>query len=763
MGGALRSALHLEDFVAGRDINVVGNEIVVTGNEIHLPAAPPPPRDQRWLDELRAYVRREAEQWLADELGEEPLLRVNKQELSEAVGRRRPVLVSARSDDRLLDADEALGDVFVDEAGRSLLILGDPGSGKSVLLRRLARDLLSRLGPEEPVPVLLDLAGWTGDGRPFIDWLASADGLRRSYRSIGDAQFKTWLGEGRLTLLLDGLDEVQIEHRGACVAAINAFVAGEGGGAPGGIAVCSRFDEYQEVAREAGALDLGAAIYLQPLSEEQVGRYLDAAAPHVQGLRAAWEADAGVRELARNPLMLSTMSLAFEHRTFDASREAGGTLRDRLLGAYVERVFERAEERAPLPEGGDPFAPAETALPFGREEVERRLGWLAARLREHARSTFYVEEVQPSWLQERQRSTYLLASRCAGGLLLGLSAGVLLLLALGVSGTLFGFGEAVATGGLVVALSVAGALIVSGLDALHFRGDIPARPRRRGEGLALAVVAMGGTGSLFFELGGQRGTYGLLFGLLWGMAVLVVFEPAAAWRTVRHDVRLVEPLRWSRRSAVRAARRGLGVGAAAGAALGGVILAVRLASGGWVVVVMAVAGGLLTAVVGGALGGLKHGSVRTAPRHNLGLRLSIRNAVFAGGVTAFAAAVVLVVLALASGALTSGGALGVGLGGGFFCGLLAALRYGGLNAVYHATLRVLLHRAGYLPLRAASFFRFVTALSLVRSAGGGYTFAHRLFAEYFADRAATEPAAPLTSTEAAVPSDVGRRPFGDVA
>jgi hypothetical protein len=154
-------------------------------------------------------------------------------------------------------------------------------------------------------------------------------------------------------------------------------------------------------------------------------------------------------------------------------------------------------------------------------------------------------------------------------------------------------------------------------------------------------------------------------------------------------------------------------------------------------------------VVGGTLGGLKRGNARAAPRHNLGFRLSIRNAVFAGGVTALAATTVLGALSLASGALGWGGVLRVSLGGGLFCGLLAALRYGGVNAVYHATLRVLLHRAGHLPLRAASFFRFVTDLSLVRSAGGGYAFTHRLFAEYFADRMHTPDDVPSDAPVAA--------------
>jgi hypothetical protein len=701
-------------------------------------------------------VGREVEQWLTEEVGGGPLFRLNKQELSEAVGRRRPLLVGRR-DDRLLDPGESLADVFVQEAGRSLLVLGEPGSGKSVLLHRLAKDLLSREGAhEEPVPVLIDLAGWTDDGRPLIEWLASPDGLRRSYRSISDEQFRQWLRDGRLTLLMDGLDEVRAECRKACVEAINAFVGGAGGAAPGGLVVACRMDEYHAVAAETGPLDLSTAIYLQPLGEEQVRQYLASAGEHLQGLRAAWETDEAVRELARNPLMLRTMSLAFEASPPQGGDPSGGfvppgaSLRERLIEAYVARVFARAEDRVgrstPVAPRHPPavdrvfdsepaWAAGETdALPFGREEVTRRLGWLARQLQAHARSTFYVEELQPSWLTPAQRRAYVPLSRGAGGLLLGVTGGLLLVLALGAGRTLFGLGEALLTGGLVLALSVGGALVVSGLDAYALTRGRPVSVLARVGGRAVAIAALGLLGGGLFWAVGLRGGYGLLFGVLWGTVVAVVFEPASDWRTATRDVRLVEPLRWSRRAALRAALQGLGWGALTGAGLGVGVKLLAGGQGGWgaIVVVVATAGALLGAVVGGALGGLRHGNVSAAPRHNLGLRLSIRNARFAGGVTAAAGALVVAALGLASGALGLGDAMLLGVAGGLFCGLLAALRHGGLNAVYHGTLRVLLARAGHLPRRSAPFFRFATDLSLMRSAGGGYAFAHRLFAEHFA-------------------------------
>ncbi|MEM1041062.1 MAG: hypothetical protein AAGI91_00385 [Bacteroidota bacterium] len=732
------------------------------GVEVHLPPAPPAPEDQPWLDELRQYVGREVGQWLEDELHGGAPLQPGKQELSEAVGRRRPVLVSERAADRLLDPAEPLAEVFVNEA-RSLLMLGAPGAGKSVMLRQLARDLLARAeaDPHEPVPVLLNLAGWTDDGRTFLDWLASSDGLRRSYRSYTETDLKTWLRDRRLCLLLDGLDEVHPEHRAACVAAINDFAAGAGGGSPGGLVVCSRLGSYQELALGGAHLMLGAAIYLQPLTEEQVRRYLAAGGPPLDGLRAAWNEDPSVRELAQNPLMLSTMSLAFER----LGRLRGENRIARLLDAFVERVFERASERFGRQEEASalPLDPDGPALPYDQAQTLRRLGWLADRL--DGRATFYLEELQPSWLPYgRPRLVYTVLSRCAGGILLGLATSILLLAALGLSGSLFGgVAEAAATAGIVLALSVAGALAASVFAVRRFA----AAPDGRAEGqsapgyrlwpltLAALLTGMALLGGLLFSAGGPAGAkYGILFGVLWGAVTAVVFEPSAGWRTVARDIRLVEPLRWSWQSAGRAARRGLLVGALVGAVAGGLWSWVWGTSGIGVVLagVAAVGVGAVAAAVGGALGGLRQGSLAAEPRLNLGFRLSLRNAAFAGSVTALAAAVVFLLLGLivsallsnptgsaATALLSAASALWWSLGGGLLCGLLAALRYGGLNAVYHLTLRMLLARAGHLPFAAAAFLDFTADLALTRRAGGGYAFANRFLAAHFAAGGSSQP------------------------
>src|ERR1700688_4425336 len=63
-------------------------------------------------------------------------------------------------------AGRSFGEVF-EEMGGSLLVLGEPGSGKTVTLLELARDLLARTerDPTCAVPVVFTLSSWTDGGR----------------------------------------------------------------------------------------------------------------------------------------------------------------------------------------------------------------------------------------------------------------------------------------------------------------------------------------------------------------------------------------------------------------------------------------------------------------------------------------------------------------------------------------------------------------------------------------------------------------------
>jgi hypothetical protein len=92
--------------------------------------------------------------------------------------------------------------------------------------------------------------------------------------------------------------------------------------------------------------------------------------------------------------------------------------------------------------------------------------------------------------------------------------------------------------------------------------------------------------------------------------------------------------------------------------------------------------------------------------------------------------------------------LGVGLVVGLTFGVgLSDLRNMGFefedggDLLHHAILRFWLARSGLFPWRAVPFLEDATSRILLRRVGGGYSFAHRLLLDYFADLSTQTPLA----------------------
>ena len=72
-----------------------------------------------------------------------------------------------------LDAGTRIVEVFDRPEARQLLILGEPGAGKTTMMLELAEDLLKRATADkaEPIPVLLSLSSWKNPEQCFFEWL----------------------------------------------------------------------------------------------------------------------------------------------------------------------------------------------------------------------------------------------------------------------------------------------------------------------------------------------------------------------------------------------------------------------------------------------------------------------------------------------------------------------------------------------------------------------------------------------------------------
>jgi predicted NACHT family NTPase len=121
-----------------------------------------------------------------------------------------------------------------------LLILGEPGSGKTTTLLDLARTLLERAKDDikERVPIVVNPSSWKSN-QPIAEWISNE--LSEKYR-VPRKIARFWLQRGYLLPLLDGLDEVETVMQPDCVAAINAFIEES---EPSGLVVCCRLNEYR--------------------------------------------------------------------------------------------------------------------------------------------------------------------------------------------------------------------------------------------------------------------------------------------------------------------------------------------------------------------------------------------------------------------------------------------------------------------------------------------------------------------------------------
>lgn len=345
-------------------------------------------------------------------------------------------------DEEPLPEDMSVRDVF-EAHQQKLLILGEPASGKTTTLLRLADDLLAVAEGElnTAVPVIVNLASWAEKREALADWLAEE--LFNSYQMAKETG-KAWATSGQLMLFLDGLDEVAEAHRTACLEAINDFQASYA--AP--LVVCSRFADYKKLEAR---LNVAGAIYLETLSAEQIDAYLAQFGNETAGIREAVQQDEVWRELANSPLMLSLMPLALagqpaaqilsaerESAADEASVAAG---RERLLEAYVAQAF----ARKPLDEAKTDY------------NQEQALGWLAfvaQGLYAHNETFFFLEKLNKAWLPNTRT---VLIFGMIFGLPMGMILGLIFGLIIGHFDPILGMIIAIASGpmgGLIAGVSI---------------------------------------------------------------------------------------------------------------------------------------------------------------------------------------------------------------------------------------------------------------------------------------------------------------------
>ncbi|MFD3834214.1 NACHT domain-containing protein [Streptomyces sp. NPDC058621] len=280
---------------------------------------------------------------------------------------------------------DRIADTFEQVPSARLVVLGQRGSGKSVLAGRFVQDRLSRRTDGERVPVVFDLKRWNAVG-DLRDWLAGA--LAEHYRGL-DAPAPDGVGtlagalvDAELILpVLDGFDEIgavahtellrQIHGRGRL-----PFV------------LTSLPEPYMTAVRTAGPVSGAAVITLEDLTTDDLAGYL----PRTPGLAGhRWSAVlervrqapdapdcAALRVALATPLITGLARTVYSgdrdpHVLLDVRRfGSAAVLEQHLLDQYVDDVY-----RTGAPGPGGTTGPRKALRQHRAELAVHWLGFLA--------------------------------------------------------------------------------------------------------------------------------------------------------------------------------------------------------------------------------------------------------------------------------------------------------------------------------------------------------------------------------------------------
>ena len=278
--------------------------------------------------------------------------------------------------DKLVDPEIPLIDIY-NQANNELLILGEPGSGKTTMMLALAKELLQIASKDKdyPIPVILNLSSWDVSQEPLSDWVVNE--LTNYYRIRKEVAIQ-WVETGALTLMLDGLDEVKKEDRDKCVTRTNEHLNRYGATS---IVICSRQFEYQTLRKR---LQLDTALRIQPLSEEQIYEFLRKTSNEFRAVQNMIEEDKIFLELAQFPLMLNIMLLAYQGLSNDDLKGllTIETRRKHIFDSYVKRMLTRNLQ-------GDSYNP---------DMAIKWLSWLAKNMDKDSVTIFQIDQIQPRWV-----------------------------------------------------------------------------------------------------------------------------------------------------------------------------------------------------------------------------------------------------------------------------------------------------------------------------------------------------------------------------
>lgn len=668
----------------------------------------------RWINEKQEMLR------------STPRLTIKKELLSTMTS-------SFHQANNLTLADNRISVIF-EQVGKLLLILGQPGAGKTISLLELGEYLIDRAKKDltNAVPVVLDLSSWNGEHRKFINWLTQEINAKYNIRK-GIA--RALLKDNKLILLLDSLDEVNENKQQSCINAINEFIHEYG---PPGIVVCCRLEAYR---KHSLPLQLNAAINLLTPDARQINNYFSKAGAGKLILDPELQLD----ETLRTPFMLNMILQTYRDHLLTTETISGQHVSPNdIFHSFLDRVFE-LRSQANLRHGS-----AVDIKIVDDKRFRSWLIWLAWQTEQQRLNEFSIESLQPSWLLDfKWRVVYTLVSRIIGSSIV-MAFGIAILRLSQAVGWLLGrenTGEGLTSGLLNVEQGLLNWFIITGIFGgltvgiidlfrmLHNSDRTNQQEQLVREKIfysflcALMYILICGlvffVTAILFGFDRDHAIYG---GLIYGIAFGIVFWFRGLGRGMASDINIAEKITWSWAGTPQFITWGLLSGLLLGAVSGLIIYllsgfrtAFALSS------VICLSGCLVSAIVGG----YKVGIIKKRTLPNQGIPMSIINV---GRIWLYVSIPFIVLFWTYATAITRlpKASFQLALFFSLVVGLLISFSYHGFSVVYHYMLRLILIIRGDMPLNSSQFFNYACRLMFLLNIAGGYKFIHETFRYYLA-------------------------------
>jgi hypothetical protein len=227
-----------------------------------------------------------------------------------------------------------------------LVVLGEPGSGKSVLALRLGRELIDNRTASGPVPVVFALRTWTEPDAGWRQWMA--DTLAERYPPLQRKRnghitlARELVNHDRILPVLDGLDELPSRLRAAAVRQLPS---------DGPVIVTSTTMAYTAAVEAAGPVPGAMEITLSDIDSFELARYLPQSSPAdwtpvVEPSASQSRAATAAREALRTPLMVTLAREVYRAKPselLEVAADGGSAAVERLLlKEFIPTVYSQA-------------------------------------------------------------------------------------------------------------------------------------------------------------------------------------------------------------------------------------------------------------------------------------------------------------------------------------------------------------------------------------------------------------------------------------